>query len=181
MKDLFFIGVLPPVEIGKKIDLFKVEMSERYQAKHALKLPAHITLQIPFRIMREQENDLISCLGSFAEGECPFEVKLSGFGCFSPRVIYVKIADPEPWVKIQKGLQKILGKTFPEIGLESKSSFHPHVTIASRDLDKKKFPKAWQDFKERKFNQNFFVGSFWLFKHNGKSWDQFHRFDFKSV
>ena len=33
--------------------------------------------------------------------------------------------------------------------------FHPHITIAFRDLKKQVFHKAWEEFKDKKYNIDF--------------------------
>jgi 2'-5' RNA ligase len=39
--------------------------------------------------------------------------------------------------------------------VEDMRGFHPHMTIAFRDLKKNKFQEVWQLFKERKFQAEF--------------------------
>ena len=59
---LYFLAVIPSEEINKRIKSLKLEIAEKYEAKHALKLPAHITLQIPFKIPETEEGKLIDSL-----------------------------------------------------------------------------------------------------------------------
>jgi len=51
--------------------------------------------------------------------------------------------------------------------------FHPHVTIATRDLHKKSFYEAWEIFKEKKFEASTNANSISILKHNQKNWDVF--------
>ncbi|MBI6116478.1 2'-5' RNA ligase family protein [Salegentibacter maritimus] len=64
---LYFIAIMLPEEISMRIKSLKLEIAEKYEAKHALKLPAHITLQIPFKIPETEEEKLIEALQGFAE------------------------------------------------------------------------------------------------------------------
>jgi len=50
--------------------------------------------------------------------------------------------------------------------------YHPHLTLAFRDLKKPMFKLAWAEFKERKYQQSFLTTGITLLKHNGKSWDE---------
>ncbi|UJH91222.1 hypothetical protein LZ575_21950 [Antarcticibacterium sp. 1MA-6-2] len=59
---LYFIAILPPEDIRRQIKDFKMEIALKYGAKHALKLPAHITLKSPFKILELQEKNLIDNL-----------------------------------------------------------------------------------------------------------------------
>lgn len=52
-------------------------------------------------------------------------------------------------------------------------AFHPHLTLAFRDLKKPEFYKAWEEFKDRKFNAGFVVNSISLLKHDGMQWQLF--------
>jgi 2'-5' RNA ligase len=54
--------------------------------------------------------------------------------------------------------------------------FHPHLTLAFRDLKKPAFYKAWQEFKEKKCEATFSVTEIVLLKHNGKIWNVYNNF-----
>ena len=78
-KKLYFFALIPPKEVEGQIKRFKEEMKEKFAAKHALKLPAHITIQPPFRILEEKEKELLDALQNFAVGESArFSLKISG-------------------------------------------------------------------------------------------------------
>ena len=55
--------------------------------------------------------------------------------------------------------------------------FHPHLTMAFRDLAPQMFSKAWDVYKDEPFESSFDVNKIWLLKHNGKSWDEHQSFD----
>ena len=50
-------------------------------------------------------------------------------------------------------------------------SFHPHVTIATRDLHKKAFYEAWEIFKKETYKASCRIKGISLLKHNEKNWD----------
>ena len=56
--------------------------------------------------------------------------------------------------------------------------FHPHITIAFRDLRKEKFYEALAYFKTQAYNFTFTINSFCLLKHTGKEWLVHKEFDF---
>ena len=87
---LYFIALIAPAGIRKEIENFKKEIKLKYGAKHALKLPAHLTLQIPFRMEEKKERLLLKELQKFAASQKVFEVKLNGFGKFSRNVDFRK-------------------------------------------------------------------------------------------
>ncbi len=170
MKNLYFIALLPPKDIQESIKFLKEEFNEKYKAKYALKLPAHITLQIPFRLEEKEEHILIQSMEAFVVQQEPFEICLSGFGTFSSRAIFVRVANHEPLRNIHTNLQKHLKRKL-ELNNCEKEVIHPHMTIATRDLKKDKFHKAWNEFKNREIKASFTVNSLFLFKHNGETWD----------
>lgn len=175
---LYFLAIIPSEEISKRIKSLKLEIAEKYEAKHALKLPAHITLQIPFKIPETKEGKLIDILESFAKNQKSFPVNLKDFGRFGQKVIFINIEEHKEIISLHADLQGILHKNFSLKKNETFSKIHPHITLATRDLHHKQFPKAWADFKKRDFIDSFKVKSFSLLKHDGKAWHRHRDFTF---
>ena len=177
---LYFIALIPPEDLRKRVKTLKEEMKERFNAAHALKSPAHITLQMPFKRNRNDESDMVAALAEFVSHEKPFPIDLNGFSCFSPRVIFVKIMAHTSIVSLQSRLGPFL---INNLGFEPRSinpRLHPHMTIATRDLEKESFYRAWSEFESRQFQGSFLSSSMALLKHNGRSWDLFREFPFGS-
>ena len=180
-KHLYLIALVPGPGLRERVRSLNEEMRDRYGASHALKSPAHITLQMPFRRVVSEEPTLIKTLKTFASGQKPLKVRLSGFDCFPPRVLYVKIVNPELLAPLHKDLQEVLRKELGFPGKESNFRFHPHMTIATRDLTEEAFHEAWHEFSGRGFEATFEVRSLFLLKHNGRTWDLFREFPFKGI
>lgn len=176
--NLYFIGIIPNEELKLKVKSLKEEMRDRFGAKHALKSPAHITLQPPFKRPEEDEAEIIKRLKEFSSGRESFPLQLSGFGSFAPRVIFINITNPEKCEALYSDLKKDLVESLDFMADEVRSAFHPHMTIATRDLTKEAFLLAWPEFKSRHFNAKFDVKSVFLLKHNGKFWDIYREFEF---
>ena len=174
---LYFIAIIPPEAAEQGIHAIKQEISEKYDTKKALKLPAHITLEPPFKMKEEKEAKMLELLKNFAAEQKKFKVKLKDFAAFAPKTIFLKVENPEPMKTIFHSLQQEL-KVHKFIKAE-KESIHPHVTVAFRDLDRKNFRKAWQEFKERKYEESFLAEAVFLLKHNGETWDIFKKFNFE--
>ena len=175
---LYFIALIPPPDLGAQVTGLKNEMRSRFEAKHALKSPPHITLQMPFKRPPEKEAELIKALQVFAGQQVSFPVALSGFDSFPPRVIFIKIVDHQPIVQLYSRLREMLIQQLAFPSYEPNQRFHPHMTIATRDLRKAAFRSAWAEFQERKFDVYFEVKSLFLLKHNGRHWDIYHEFGF---
>jgi 2'-5' RNA ligase len=166
---LYFLAFIPPEIIKQEVTILKEEICLKYAAKHALKLPAHITLQAPFKINEEDKVTLLEVLTRFAEKERPLEINLSGFGSFPPRVIFIDVQNKQPIIEFHDRLQRALSKISNLQGAEYRK-LHPHVTLATRDLKEENFQVAWNDFKDRKYSATFQANSIYLLRHNGKAW-----------
>src|SRR5665647_736272 len=105
--DLYFIALVPHRELGEKIHKIKERMKAEFGAEHALKSPAHITLQMPFKRSSEDETFISETLRRFVTGEKCFTVDLDGFGAFAPKVIFIKISKPEPVIALYSRLKEI--------------------------------------------------------------------------
>ncbi|WPP51184.1 2'-5' RNA ligase family protein [Catalinimonas niigatensis] len=173
---LYFIALVPHYELREEIKRLKEEMKERFNAGHALKSPAHITLQLPFKRSTDNEQQIIHVLSHFASRQTPFLVELSDFACFAPRVIFVNIKNPQPIIDLHVQLKELLVSTLGFEQKEISQEVHPHMTIATRDLDKAAFKEAWAEFLHRIFKTTFTVESIFLLKHNGRQWDIYREF-----
>jgi 2'-5' RNA ligase len=174
----YFIALIPPEALCERIWILKLEFADKYGAKNALKLPAHITLQIPFRINDKEESGLLELLKDFASKQHTFGVVVSGFRKFSNRVIFADVETKQPVIEVFEKLQNKLSIHLNLKDHEKATEIHPHFTLASRDLDHRNFQLAWADFKDREFLVSFQATSIFLLKHNGKNWDILKEFEF---
>ena len=175
---LYFIAILPPGPLRDEVRVLKEEIEKKYNSRRALRLPAHITLHPPFKMDIRLLPRLLEDLTKFANAQSSFEICLSGFGAFPPKVIYIKVANPGAVEKLHTKLCKILQKNILP-NEESLRSFRPHITLATRDLSRSTFPEAWKDFQNRSFSAFFEANAIVLFQHNGKNWNILNEFNFK--
>ena len=89
--------------------------------------------------------------------------------------------NPDPLKSLYPDLIRFLLDEMLFTPEELKSKFHPHMTIATRDLTGEAFHKAWPQYKKREFQAKFHVHSIFLLKHNGKTWDIFREFGFDEL
>lgn len=175
---LYFIALIPGKELRDRVRAVKERMKAGYNAGHALKSPAHITLQMPFKRNSKEEPAFQSALRKFACGEESFAVHLDGYGCFAPRVIYIRITNPEPVRALHRRLKTVLAMDLNFDRSEIMGDVQPHITVATRDLSKESFSDAWPEFQNEEFRGSFNVHSLFLLKHNGKQWDILEEFPF---
>lgn len=178
--NLYFIALVPGKELRDRVLRIKERLKEEYNAGHALKSPAHITLQMPFRRKTAGEQAIVEELDRLAAGEAPFVLHLDGFGCFAPRVIFIRLVNPDPVIELHRRLKAVLLESLGFAESEIMKSVQPHMTVATRDLTKQAFAEAWPEYQDEKFIGSFPVNSLFLLKHNGSHWDIFREFQFRA-
>lgn len=170
---LYFIGICPTHRILNDIHGLKQWVNQKYNSKGALRSNAHITLQMPFRLGQKKESQFLSELDGLCQKQNPFEIALNGFGSFEPRVVFIDVVDNHTLTSLQKELEFFMKKYQVFNGTHKNNGFHPHITIAFRDLKKASFYQLWDEVKNRPFQETFTAESIAVFKHNGKDWDVF--------
>lgn len=170
MERMYFVAVLLPAALDEKILRYKKQMQEAFGCKVGLKSPAHVTLVPPFWMHPDREPQLKSELESIACGRTPFPVQTANFSAFKPRTLFVAVRDNEKLYQLKQDVDRFFHtadyKTKPE-----NRPFHPHITIATRDLHKAAFAEAWPRFQNEIFAEEFSAGGLSLLKHDGRAWD----------
>lgn len=174
---LYFLAFIPPGAIKQEVKLLKEEIRLKFAAKHALKLPAHITIQPPFKLQEDNKVSLLETLRNFAKEEEPLEIHLSGFGGFPPRVLFIDVQNKELVIQFFDRLQDALLE-IPNFSRNHKRPLHPHITLATRDLREEFYRAAWKDYKDRKYTAAFTAASLHLLRHTGKTWEIYCEFLF---
>jgi len=135
----------------------------------ALRSPPHNTLHMPFAKPEKFEGKMKEKLSEFCQNFDPFEIEMKDFGCFKSRVIFVNVVVNEILQKLQNTLTNLARTELGIFYADFKGlPFHPHVTIAFRDLSKANFSKAWKHFQNVAFHGIDPCISIALLKHNGK-------------
>jgi 2'-5' RNA ligase len=175
-KQLFFIALIPPETVYMEVEAFKTIMSNEYNSSRALRLPPHITLIPPFWLNPDRLNALSSTLKEFSKELRAFTIHFNGFGVFKPKAIYIRNDYNQELMELQTDIAQE-GKNLGFWSIEE-GPFHPHMTIAFKDLTKNDFERAWNAFKERKYEADFTVSSLYLLRHSEKHWDVLESFSF---
>jgi 2'-5' RNA ligase len=170
----YLIAILPPEPIAGELLRLKEYFSDNYNTKASLNSPAHITMHMPFEWRADREKQLVEILNEFTSKEDPLSIELKNFGSFPPRVIFVDVVRNQALEDCQKRLLQFC-KTRLNLfnALYRDEPFHPHVTLAFRDLKKEKFKEAWAEFNDKEFNAVFECRRLSLLKHDGRFWREF--------
>jgi 2'-5' RNA ligase len=126
----------------------------------------------------EMENELISALDNFSKPESGFDIVFRNFNHFKPKVIFIDVVKNEGLISLQQTLKNYFISTEKPIKKDDRP-FHPHVTIATRDLHKKAFYEAWEYFKDKNYEAEWLSQEISILRHNKKNWDVIHTSQFK--
>ena len=177
MNQLYFIALIPPSPLKDEIQELKLEVKAKFNSSHSLNAPPHITLLSPFRLENEQTEKLDKFLQDFTQKITPFEVTLNDFYTFPPRVIFIDVDQSSELIKTQEKLEELARSHSDLFNYNyAERPFHPHVTLAFKDLSKSNFYKAWDEFKDRGFEATFTADALHLLKHTGEKWKVIHTF-----
>ncbi|HVT86381.1 MAG TPA: 2'-5' RNA ligase family protein [Chitinophagaceae bacterium] len=179
--EMYFIALVAPEKINEEVLKWKLWMQEKFQCQAALKSPAHITLIPPFWMHPELETELLYSITEFSLTQHPFPIQLTNFSCFKPRVLYVDVEKNEALTDLKNNLESFLIQKEKFHFSKEDRSFHPHVTIATRDLRKKAFYEAWEHLKKIKYTVEWYANSISVLKHNKKNWDVLFTSQFNPV
>lgn len=168
---LFFIALLPPEEIQREVTAFKQYIADAWGPQHALKSPPHITLQPPFTRAEKDLSALKKCLSGFASSQKAFSVELNDFGAFPPRVIFVRPLINKRLEDLPAQLAHCLAEELDFRNPRFRQPFHPHMTIAHRDVEAGDFLKIWSYFREKSFHRAFEADTLALLRNVQGKWE----------
>lgn len=173
-QNLYFIAIIPPQPICNDITSFKQDIAQRFNSRHALKTVPHITLKAPFKLLSTYDAALKDWFQNASFPVISFQQMLDGFGAFGNKknpVIFVKPEASASLIKLQKELIQSFQNTFSFLSPTcSDKDFHPHITIAYRDLSLAHFGEAWREYGRKEYKASFTVNGLFLLQHDGTAW-----------
>lgn len=170
---LYFLALVPPQPVFEEVQRLKEFFHDHYSSKAALRSPPHLTLHMPFEWKTAKEEKLITTLNAFLAPVDSIELALKHFGCFEPRVIYIQVELNEDLIKLQHALAMFCRKELNIFNSQYRNTpYHPHITVAFRDLKKVEFAKAWETFRDKSFQASCKIDHITLLKHDGKAWEE---------
>jgi 2'-5' RNA ligase len=177
----YFVAFIPPSPIYDETLALKEYFREKYNSKAALNSPPHITLHMPFRWKEQKEHDLAKKIQEFVKRYDPIKVCLDNFFSFPPRVIFINVAKSEILDDFQKNMERFFKKELDLFNANyQERPYHPHLTLAFRDLRKEAYRNAWDEFKSREYKAEFMADKLALLKHDGKRWNVKQEFTLES-
>lgn len=174
---LYFVALIPPDDIAEEVKAFKELAARRFHSRKALTSPAHITLQPPFKWPENRIGEITALLEQLTPTVTPFEQELRDFNCFKPRVVFVGVVLNDALKNLAARLQLTLKPLLGEENIDARP-YHPHMTVAFKDLKPCWFYQAWAYFSAQSYQRTFTADALCLLKHNGKEWEVILNFKF---
>ena len=175
--DRYFIALIPPEPLFTQIHQLKIYCSEAFGSKAALRSPPHLTLHMPFEWTSKKTEQLTKSVELLGTQLSPVHAAMKNFGSFPPRVIYVNVIESVDLRALQHRVAQFCKRELNLFnGNYQDQPFHPHFTIAFRDLKKDKFTFAWKEFETKSFEGEFLANTISLMKHDGSRWLEHLRF-----
>lgn len=177
---MYFIALVVPEELNRLVLVFKEYMREHYGCKAALRSPAHITIIPPFWMDEELEVHLAEKINEVAKDLDPFFLQHNGFSSFPSKTIFIGVKSNALLDQLHKEVNSFF-RSHPDFRMKfDDRPFHPHVTVATRDLTKRSYQEAWQYFKEKKFQKEWMCSSISLLALSETGWETLHVSQFGS-
>ncbi len=103
-----------------------------------------------------------------------FIIQLKDFGAFENKrnpVVFVQPVVTKELQALQQQLIANFSSVFPGNIHPTDLDFHPHMTIAYRDLSPEMFQQAWNEYKHKSLDEAFEVDAVYLLQHDSKKWN----------
>ena len=169
--NMFFIAIMCPQDLDKKILQFKLWIKEHFGAVVALKSPAHITLIQPFWMDMNKENLLINALNVYTSHISEIEIYLDGFSRLGKKLLFITVQENPSLEEIKKHAEIHFAGYLEGVVKKDDRPFHPHITISNRDLKPGDSDKAWQHFENKFFKESFHAKAISLLRLEEGKWN----------
>jgi 2'-5' RNA ligase len=166
----YFLALVPPPDILKKAQEIKTFLKDQFGIKYALKSPPHITLKMPFSYNESKVDILEQRLTDFLKIQKPFKVKIEGVGTFGQRVVFLGIEKSPELISLQSGLKIFCKKELHLVDELSDRNYHPHLTVAFKDLKGRQFEEILDIVRKRSFRAWYTVEDLALLKRVDQKW-----------
>ncbi|GAB3656187.1 2'-5' RNA ligase family protein [Echinicola sediminis] len=147
----YFLAIVPEAGIQEEAKAIKEAVKEKYNAKHALKSPAHVTLKMPFVWNEYKEEKLEGLLRTFFDRQKSFPIEFKGIGRFGRRIMYARVSHGPELPLMQEELNQYCRRELKLNEELSDKAYTPHMTLVYSDLKKRFFDECWSMVKEKGF------------------------------
>lgn len=176
---LYFLAIMIPEPYSAAITRIKENIRDEYGCSHALKTVPHITLIAPFSSNDAAVKNWCESVSSKFQNHQALSFRLHDFDHFRKDVLFIRVKTDDEVLAFQRKLQAEYELFFNKKNLPY-NEWHPHVTIAHRDMDETTFHDLWQKFRNRKYHAEFDTIECVLLKRAGQQWKPFLKCTFNT-
>ncbi|RYY82469.1 MAG: 2'-5' RNA ligase family protein, partial [Chitinophagaceae bacterium] len=138
-----YVAIVLPEALNQLVLPHKEWMRDRYGCLVGLRSPAHITLLPPFWMDPALEDSFRLEVEAFAATQKTFPIRTRGFSAFPLRTLFIDVVVDDALLQLKSACDQWF-TPLKQYGVKIDSRpFHPHITIATRDLPKGAFAEAW--------------------------------------
>lgn len=167
----YFLALVPPPEILQRAHQIKLKIQEQFGIKYALKSPPHVTLKMPFSYNEAKETVLEAKLGDFLKDRKPLELTIRRVGTFGQRVIFLGIEKTPELIDLQSSLKVFCKRELNLVDELSDRNYHPHLTVAFKDLKPKHFQEVLDLVEKESFEATYRVDKLTILKRSEQKWN----------
>ena len=175
----YFLALIPPPEVLQKVQDLKLVIRDEFGIKYALKSPPHVTLKMPFNYNEAKEMLLEQKLRDFLKAQMPITVRISGVGNFGNRVIFLGIEKTRELVELQSSLKVFCKKELNLVDELSDRNYHPHMTVAFKDLKPSQFGGVLGLVKGGSFEAEYLASDLMILKRIEQKWILYKKIQFQ--
>lgn len=177
----YFLAIVPEGEFQDQVTRLKLDIREKFQSKYALKSPAHVTVKMPFGYNEAKESQLIAMLEGFMGRYNQMSLKIKGVKTFGNRVIYLGVDADKDLFDFQSELKTFCKKELNLVDELSDRNYHPHMTIAFKDIKKTQFQDIFQFAANDNLKKDMLVKKIFLLKKLEGKWVVWRKVPLKKV
>lgn len=167
-----FIGVLLPDDLTCVVEECRRYMNRTYGCRSGHATPVHVTLVPPFALPRDYTTeDVVEALLRGVPQDFSFSARTENFGAFGDRTLFAAVRPAPEWNRLKNAAETALRGAFPGCLRKDPRPFHPHITVANRDIPPGASTAALRVLNGKKFEEDFPVDNMTVFVRKGGGWE----------
>lgn len=171
--DRFFVAVMADESLAARIETFRAWARETLGCRSGQRTPPHVTLVPPFALPPGSLDGLVSVLTAAALAAVPFVARVEGFNSFGERTLFARVVPGPDWDSLRDVVYGVASSQRPVLAARfphPRVPFHPHLTIANRDIPPGSARAALSELRARGFSAEMPVDHIALLQFEGGAW-----------
>lgn len=168
---LKLIAIVVPEPVYSYARAEQEYIAQTWGPRQSLRNPPHITLIPPLQLLPDEVSKLQDIAHEMASTNFSFELKVNGFESFPPRVIFIKPNFPKELNLLYLRMRNAIRASIPNaLNRFPDESFHPHITIAYKDVKPEQFKSMWKYYRNKKVRFTVSIDRFCMLDNRDGQW-----------